>query len=69
MLNINGKTLTDILPLKENRHPGKLSDLSKATRGVSGKTGLEAKGPDSNKASLVTINLSFLMVKIVLGIP
>ena len=50
-MNISGMTFTDILPLRENLHPGKLNDLSKATWGVSGKTGLQVKGPDSNKAS------------------
>lgn len=68
LLNINGKTLADILSLKENQHPD-LSDLSKATQSMSGKTGPEAKGPDFNKALLVILKISFLMVKTVLRIP
>lgn len=36
---------------------------------MSGKTGPEAKGPDFNKALLVILKISFLMVKTVLRIP
>lgn len=67
-MNINGKTLTDTLSLKENWRPD-LSDLSKATYSISGKTSLGAKGPDFSKVLLVILKISFLMVKAVLRIP
>lgn len=62
-MNINGKTLTSNLLLREDRHPEKLNDLSKATWGIRAKTGLEARRPDFNKASLVILKVSFLVVK------